>query len=134
MDVKRIKKGSDDFNQLYGVAKEWWNFWRFAPPSLDILPENMICSYNENGPSCIAFLYSTDSKLAWLEWIVGRPSGDKKERMDGINAILDSAKELGKDLGFTGIFTSSKHDGLNSKLRTKYIETDSGVTHFYGRI
>lgn len=134
MDVKRVIKGSDEYGQILATAKIWWDFWKFTPPAFEYLPQNMLCAYNEDGPACIGFMYMTDSKLCWLEWIVADPKRSKADRNDAIQMILSSVKILSSALGFSAIFTSSKNQSLNNKLEKKYQKTDEGVTHFVGRV
>lgn len=134
MDVKRIKKDTPEYLRIYEIACGWWKFWKFPAPPIDFLPVNMICAYNENEPVCIGFLYYTDSKIAWLEFIVSNNKANKEDRARGIEMILSSARILADALGFGAIFTTSKNQSLNSKLEKKYTKTDVGVTHFIERI
>lgn len=134
MDVKRVIKGSAEYDEFLKLAQTWWEFWKFPPPQKEFLPVNMLCAYNENEPACIGFLYCTDSKISWLEWIVANPKTEKKARALAIEMILSSAKVLSSALGFGTIFTTSKSQSLNYKLEKKYKKTDVGVTHFIGMV
>ena len=134
MDVKRVVRGSKEYDDLISTALLWWEFWKFPPPSKEFLPVNMICAYNESGPCCIGFLYCTDSKISWLEWIVVNPKSEKADRAQAIEMVLSSAKILSSALGFGTIFTTSKHQNLNKKLEKKYKQTDVGVTHYIGMV
>lgn len=134
MDIKRIKKGTEAFDDIYKEALEWWEFWKFPAPPMESLPTNMLCAYNENELICIGFLYCTDSNISWLEFIVANNKASKEERAKGIEGLLSSARILADALGFGAIFTTSKNQSLNSKLEKKYQKTDVGVTHFIERI
>jgi len=134
MDIKRVIKGSDEYERIYLIALEWWKFWKFPAPPIDFLPNNMICAYNGDVPVCVGFLYQTDSKISWLEFIVADNKASKQDRALAIDMVLVTAKVLASALGFGSVFTTSKNQSLNSKLEKKYIKTDVGVTHFIGRI
>ncbi len=134
MDVKRVVKGQQEFESIYRTACDWWSFWKFSAPPLEFLPCNMICAYNEDGPVAIGFLYGTDSKISWLEFIVANQKSSKIDRSLALDMVLSSAKILSSALGFGSIFTTSKSQTLNKKLGQKYTKTDEGVSHFVGRI
>lgn len=134
MDIKRVIKGTEEYNHIYQLATEWWTFWKFPAPPIDFLPNNMICAYNENVPVCIGFLYQTDSKISWLEFIVANNKASKQDRALAIEMVLSTAKVLASAMGFGTVFTTSKNQSLNSKLEKKYTKTDMGVTHFIGRV
>lgn len=134
MDVKRVTKGSKEYEDALRLALSWWEFWKFTPPPLEYLPQNMLCAYNGEGPACIAFLYQTDSSLCWLEWIVADHKRSKEDRALAVEMVISSMKILASALGFSAIFTSSKNQSLNKKLEKKYQKSDEGVTHFVGRI
>lgn len=134
MDIKRVIRGTKEFDELFIMACTWWSFWKFTPPPVEFLPMNMLCAYNGDVPACIGFLYSTDSKIAWLEFIVSNPGASKEDRHDGLEMLLSSTKILASALGFGAIFTTSRNQSLNKKLEKKYQTTDMGVTHFVGKV
>jgi len=134
MDVKRIVKGDPEYDFCYAKATVWWDFWKFPPPPIDFLPNNMICAYNKGVPVCVGFLYHTDSKISWLEFIVADNKASKVDRAKGIEDVLSAAKILANLMGFGSVFTTSKNQSLNHKLEKQYIKTDMGVTHFVGRV
>lgn len=134
MDVKRLIKGMPEYDRVYSMANDWWKFWKFPVPNVEFLPQSMICAYIGDRPISIGFLYSTDSKISWLEFVVADPKSGKQERADAIEKVICSAKFLAGVLGFDVVFTSSKNQSLNNKLKKQYTETDVGMTHFIGRI
>ena len=136
MDIKRVIKSKDTevYLQTYEIIKEWWAFWKFPAPPIEFLPENMICAHNGEELVAVGFLFATDSKISWLEFIVSNNKSSKENRAAGLEYLISAAKVLASALGFGAVFTTSKNQSLNNKLIKKYIKTDEGVTHFIGRI
>ena len=61
----------------YATIVKWWASWPdWEPLAQDLLPENGTggIMIERNGiPVVAGFLYATNSKIAWMEWIVGNP-------------------------------------------------------------
>jgi hypothetical protein len=93
----------------------------------------MIVAYHENRPVCAGFIYLSDSKIAWLEWVVADNEAEKAVRSIGIDTVLMGAKLAGQFLGAGAMFTSSKNQSLNKKLKEKFLESDSNMSHFIWR-
>lgn len=130
MDAKRVIKGSAEYLSIYQIACEWWAFWKFPAPPIEFLPNIMVCAYNEEGPVAISFIYSTDSQLAWVEWIVASHKAGKEDRAMGLELLITSSKLIASTMGFKAVFTCSKNQSLNKKLEKKFLKTDENVTHF----
>lgn len=98
LDV-RILNSSDYDEILVG----WWKDWGFAPPSKDFLPENglggcMIIDGDEF--VCAGFLYTTNSKIAWVDWIISNKNYRKKpERTEAISLLILTLTNVAKNLG-----------------------------------
>lgn len=133
MDVKRVMRGTDEYLKCYSIACEWWKFWKFGAPPLESLPANMLVAYDENGQAGIAFMYQTDSNLAWLEWLVASPTISKENRSLAQEMLLSTVKVLANALGFGVVFTSTKNQTLLKRLERKFNKTDEGMTHFVWR-
>lgn len=133
MDVKRLIKGTKEYGDVYEELVTWWRFWKFPAPDMDMLPTNMIVSYDEGKPVCAGFIYGSDSKIAWLEWIVASPGAGKEIRSQGIEIVLQGSKIAANCLGFAVLFTSCKNPSLVHKLKKAFQPTDSGMSHFIWR-
>jgi RimJ/RimL family protein N-acetyltransferase len=98
LDV-RILNSSDYDEILVG----WWKDWGFTPPSKDFLPDNgaggcMITDGDEF--VCAGFLYSTNSKIAWVDWIISNKNYRKKpERSEAISLLVLTLTNIAKNLG-----------------------------------
>mgnify|MGYP001809737542 CR=1 FL=1 len=100
----------------YETMADWWKFWRFPVPPRDFLPQDGLGGLMlllDNVPVAAGFLYITNSKVAWLEFVVTNPSVKNKELREEIKTIIVreltvSAHELGKKY----VFTTLKNQGL----------------------
>lgn len=103
----------------YPKLVDWWNDNRFTPPSRDMLPEHGdggLMIQTESGEDvCAGFLYLTNSKCAWIEWIVADFNYRESDRGSAILLLIESLKILAKQNGFTHIFTSVKNPHLIKK-------------------
>lgn len=107
----------------YNVLVNWWKFWRFTPPPQSILPNNGlggIMIVDEYGYySCAGFLYETNSKIAWIEYIVSNPNEkDKKTRNESLKYLILELTSIAEEKGYIATFSSIK----NENLINKYIE------------
>ncbi len=65
----------------YPMLCQWWQANRFPPPPKDFLPGNGtegILVFHKETPVCAGFVYETNSKVAWIEFIVA--NFDVKDR------------------------------------------------------
>ena len=59
--------------QDYNTLVEWWSDWGLDSPDRDFLPEDGIGGLiitDGDIPVCAGFIYNTNSKVAWIDWIV----------------------------------------------------------------
>lgn len=115
MEVRALK------NEDYAITLiKWWKAWRWTPPLKDMLPENgtggiMVSS---NGVDvCAGFLYLTNSKTAWLEYIVSSRDYKESDRSEAIELLINTLNEIAKNKGFLYIYTSLKNKPLISKYK-----------------
>lgn len=105
----------------------WWTARKWPTIPLDLLPKTGVIIENY----CAGFLYSTDSKICWIEFIVSNPNTDKTERDHAMNLLLDRLITEAEGRGFKAIFTSAKNEHLEQRLSSKgFQKTDSEVNHY----
>lgn len=101
----------------YKTLCEYWKFWRFPAPPIEMLPNNgrdgIIVSFNGD-IVCAGFLYATSSSsLFWCEYIVSNPNvKDKIIRKESIKILINTISEMAKNMGAKMIFTSLKNQNL----------------------
>lgn len=110
---------TDDYDTLVS----WWDGWKDwkgnAPPK-EFLPQNGtggIMISNDDVDICAGFLYTTNSKIAWLEFIVSNPNYRNKDRKEAIVMLIDVLCNIANELGFKAVFTSVKNPFLINHLK-----------------
>lgn len=78
----------------YDTLVEWWKFWRFCPPTREVLPDNglsgIVVTDDDDKPICAGFIYYTNSPIAWIEFIVSNPEvKDKKIRHESLVFLIN---------------------------------------------
>lgn len=118
----------------YDLLCKWWAAWRWTPPTRDMLPSNgtsgMIL-FDDNGtPLCAGFLYTTNSAMAWVEFIVSNPDvKDKKVRKDALIALIEGITYAAKALGSKMCYTIAVNQSLiNRYIECGYKRTGNGYT------
>lgn len=85
-----IKKLKDtDYEE---ILVNWWNDWRWKAPPKDFLPENGkggYIVYDEDIPVCAGFIYVTNSKVGWCDWIISNFNyKDKDKRKEALKKLI----------------------------------------------
>jgi GNAT superfamily N-acetyltransferase len=94
----------------------WWNDWGWTPPAKDFLPENgrggLIVS-DDSEPICAGFVYATNSKAAWCDWIVSSKTYRKKPyRREAIEMLVTELENTCKANGYKYIYALIKNRPL----------------------
>lgn len=115
MEVRLIEKRD------YEILCEYWKFWKFPPPPMEFLPNNglgglKIVIKDDQGTehiACAGFLYETNSKCAWLEFVVSNPNiRDKKIRHEALEDLVRYLTVQAQQKGFGYVFSSLKSESL----------------------
>jgi hypothetical protein len=124
MEFKVRKLIETDYENLVS----WWKWFRFTPPSKEFLPQNGLggIMVYADIDVCAGFLYRTDSKIAWLEFIVSNPKYRNKDRQQAIKLCISSLSQIAKKLGYNAIFTSVKHESLINHFKDCGFFVESG--------
>ena len=106
----RTLTGSD-----YEILSDWWKAWGWPVMAKDMLPDNgtggiMVENKGEN--IVAGFLYWSNSKLVWLDWIISNPNADKKIRKQAIEMLILTAEQMVKEAGSKYIMSISRSNSL----------------------
>jgi hypothetical protein len=104
----------------YPTLSNWWNFWRFPVPLKEYLPDEGkggVMVYKDGIEICAGFLFFTNSKMAWLEFIVSNPEYKEKDRKEAICFLINELTQIAKSKGFKIIFTSIKNENLVNRFK-----------------
>ena len=111
LNIRKLK--DSDWNtlvELWSGWPEWVNH-----PTKDMLPENgtggFIVEKNET-PIVAGFMYTTNSKVAWLEWIVSNVDYKEKDKNDAIKLLITGIEHVAKESGFKIILSIGRNKNL----------------------
>ena len=93
MDFKARALTTKDWDTLV----EWWDWWPgwVAPPK-DFLPNHGTGGFmveKNNTPIVAGFVYFTNSKAAWVEYIISNPKYREDDRPESIEFLLTELEE-----------------------------------------
>lgn len=100
---------------------KWWESWRWTPPSRDMLPDNGtggIMVFENGIEICAGFIYFTNSKTAWIEYIVSNQEfKDRPKRIEAINFLINVLSAIAKDKGYKFAYASLKNEPLVNRYK-----------------
>lgn len=108
----------------------WWEQWGWEPPQKDFLPNNGkggIIVYDDETPVCAGYMYLTNSKVAWVDWIISNKEYTKKpQRKDAIKLLVSALTEICKNTGSKYVYALIKNQNLiGTYEELGYIKGDS---------
>lgn len=113
--------------QNYKMLVEWWEGYSWPIIPFSMLPK---IGFIVNGVVA-GFIYSTDSKICVIEWIIANPKTIKEERKKSLEELLTLLCNTAKDMGYTHCFTYTKNSGLINTLELSgFKKTDENMVHF----
>jgi len=100
MGLYKRKITESDYDDL---LVGWWKSWGWEAPPRDFLPNNGcggIIVMDGNIPVCAGFMYLTNSKAAWVDWIISNKEYRKKPlRKEAIEMLIESLTNICKSAG-----------------------------------
>jgi hypothetical protein len=115
----------DDYEQ---ILMEWWRQWGWRAPMRDFLPDNGmggIMVMDGDVPVCAGFMYLTNSKVGWVDWIISNKEyTDRVNRKQAIKLLVDSLTNICKSSGAKYAYALIKNESL--------IKTYEDVGYFKG--
>jgi hypothetical protein len=108
----------------------WWQQWGWEPPQKDFLPNDGkggIIVYDDETPVCAGYMYLTNSKVAWVDWIISNKEYTKKpQRKDAIKLLVSALTEICKNTGSKYVYALIKNQSLiGTYEELGYIKGDS---------
>ena len=106
----RVKSLSDsDYDD---ILVGWWNDWGWTPPVRDFLPEDGkggLMVWDDDEPVCAGFIYVTNSKAAWCDWIISSKTYRKKpQRREALNLLVSSLTDVCEMNGYRFVYALIK--------------------------
>jgi hypothetical protein len=94
----------------------WWADWGWTAPTRDFLPddgEGGLMVLDGDVPICAGYMYATNSKVAWVDWIISNKEYRKKpQRSEAISMLITTLTEISKNTGFKYCYALIKHQSL----------------------
>lgn len=113
MNFNIRKLNSTDYDE---ILVKWWNDWGWDAPNREFLPEDGlggIILFDEDVPVCAGFMYITNSKASWVDWIISNKEYRKKpNRTIAIQLLLEKLTDMCEASGSKFIYALIKHNGL----------------------
>lgn len=111
MFIRKIEEGDYD-----NILVKWWKNWGFDPPNKDFLPDNGtggLILFDGEEPVCAGFIYATNSKVAWIEWIVSSKTYRKKpKRKEALDLLVYTLIVITKSTGVKYVFSNNDNKNL----------------------
>ena len=99
----------------YEILSDWWKAWSWPVMAKDMLPDNGTggIMVEHEGENIVAgFLYWSNSKLVWLDWIISNPKSDKDIRQEAIKKLILTAESMTKEAGSKYMMSISRSNSL----------------------
>jgi len=98
---------SDYDNILVG----WWADWGFeAAPPKEMLPDIGFIAFDDDVPVSSCVVYTTNSKVAWITWILSNRAYRKKpSRRFILSEMLEEACQYARKCGYNIIYTATNN-------------------------
>lgn len=93
----------------------WWKWWRWPEVSKELLPLNGLGGlmvYKDNTPIAAGFLYLSNSKVAWLDWIVSNPEYRDTDRKEALEFLINSLEDVAKMQDYSIIISIARNKSL----------------------
>ena len=103
-------------NDYQDILVEWWSQWGWTAPEKDFLPDNGkggYIIYDEDTPICAGFIYITNSRISWIDWIISNKKyTERAKRREAISLLVDSLTNISKMSGSKYAYALIKNNSL----------------------
>lgn len=90
-------------SDYHNILVDWWIQWNWEPPKKDFLPDDGkggIIVYDGETPIIAGFIYITNSKVSWVDWIISNKQYKIKEkRAEAKKMLIESLTNICKNSG-----------------------------------
>ena len=81
------------------ILLKWWKDWRWTPVPKDFLPDNGkggYIVYDKETPVCAGFMYVTNSKVGWCDWIISNIEYKDRKKEKSVVVFSSNTKSHAK--------------------------------------
>jgi hypothetical protein len=104
----------------YAIICEMMNGWGMNALHRRMLSENGAIVFKEGVDICSGWLYQSDSKIAWIEWVVMNKKAPKKLREGAIDFLYETLFNKAEKLGYEVVMCIANHYMLVDKLKNRF--------------
>lgn len=93
----------------------WWKAWGWPEVTKDLMPlDGLGGLIVEKDGKAIAsgFLYLTNAKVAWTEWIVSDPEYREDDRVEALKLLVKGLEDVAISQGYKIILSVGRNKGL----------------------
>lgn len=98
------------------ILTGWWKDWGWEAPPKDFLPDDGkggLLVLDGEEPVCAGFLYTTNSKVGWVDWIISSKTYRKKpERSEALLFLIETLTNICRNTGHKYSYALLKHSSL----------------------
>lgn len=123
LTVRPLKSG--DYEE---ILTNWWNDWNWTSPQKDFLPDDGkggLIVLEDNVPVCAGFVYVTNSKVCWVDWIIS--SKERSEnRKQAIDFLIECLTNVARNSGAKYVYALIKNNSLIKTYENQgYVKADN---------
>jgi hypothetical protein len=99
----------------WGTMQAWWKAWGWPEVTKDLMPLEGLggLMIEKNGVAIASgFLYLTNSKVAWTEWIVSDPEYRQEDRAEALSMLVSGLENIAVSAGYKIILSVGRNKGL----------------------
>ncbi|MCH1473422.1 MAG: hypothetical protein L7V85_05875 [Bacteroidia bacterium] len=116
----------------YESLVKWWKDWEWEAPPKDFLPENGTGGFmvsKDDSDICAGFIYLTNSKVAWIEFVISNKQYKEKDRKDAIQFLINSLSAVAQESNAKYGYAVLKHKGLIKHYEESgFFKSDENIT------
>ncbi|MCB0423056.1 MAG: hypothetical protein KDD13_00315 [Mangrovimonas sp.] len=106
-------------DQDYEMARDWWQwhnkdkYGNEAILEKDLLPNTGTVVMQNKTPVCMGWTYMSNSKLAYISWVVSKPKLGPRARVVATNQVIQNCEKIAEKMGARYINILSDKPGLS---------------------
>ena len=120
-------------NDYKDILCGWWKDWRWTPHSKEFLPEDGMGGYivyDKDTPICAGFMYVTNSKAVWCDWIISNLKyKDRQKRKEALELLVQTISDDAERMGKKYIYALIKNKPLINVYKKVGFVEGSTYTH-----
>lgn len=111
MELKLRSLQESDWETL----QTWWKAWGWPEMSKDLMPLDGLGGLiveKDSKPIAAGFLYLTNAKVAWTEWIISDPGYRNDDRVECLKMIVQGLEDVAVNAGYKIILSVGRNKSL----------------------